>query len=247
MIDESRTYELDRAHVFHSWSAQGALNPMVVTRAEGSTVWDDQGTSYLDFSSQLVFTNIGHQHPKVVAAIQAQAAQLCTIAPGTANAARSEAARLIAGLAPDGLEKVFFTNGGADADRARHPDGPAAHRPDQGALDVPLLPRWHGARGQRDRRPAAVAERPRQRRHGALLRAVPLPQRVQRDHRGGGVRARARPPRAGHRARGRRSPSPRSSSSRSPAPPASCCRRPATCRRPRRSATSTASSTSPTR
>ena len=88
---------------------------MVVTRAEGSTVWDDEGNSYLDFSSQLVFTNIGHQHPKVVAAIQAQAATLCTIAPGTANAARSEAARLIAGLAPDGLEKVFFTNGGADA------------------------------------------------------------------------------------------------------------------------------------
>ena len=115
MIDESRTFELDRAHVFHSWSAQGALNPMVVTRAEGSTVWDDQGSSYLDFSSQLVFTNIGHQHPKVVAAIQAQAGQLCTIAPGTANAARSEAARLITGLAPDGLEKVFFTNGGADA------------------------------------------------------------------------------------------------------------------------------------
>ncbi len=115
MIDESRTYELDRAHVFHSWSAQAALKPMVVAKAEGSRLWDDQGKEYLDFSSQLVFTNIGHQHPKVVAAIQVQAGQLCTIAPGTANAARSEAARLISGLAPDGLEKVFFTNGGADA------------------------------------------------------------------------------------------------------------------------------------
>ena len=115
MIDDSRTYELDRAHVFHSWSAQGALKPMVVTKAEGSTLWDDEGNSYLDFSSQLVFTNIGHQHPKVVKAIQDQAATLCTIAPGTANAARSEAARLITSHAPDGLEKVFFTNGGADA------------------------------------------------------------------------------------------------------------------------------------
>ena len=115
MIDNSRTYELDRAHVFHSWSAQGSLRPMVVTRAEGSTVWDDRGNSYLDFSSQLVFTNIGHQHPRVVEAIQRQAALLCTIAPGTANAARSEAARLVADIAPDGLEKVFFTNGGADA------------------------------------------------------------------------------------------------------------------------------------
>jgi taurine---2-oxoglutarate transaminase len=115
MIDESRAYELDRAHVFHSWSAQAQISPMVITRAEGSSVWDDAGKEYLDFTSQLVFTNIGHQHPKVVAAVQEQAAHLCTVAPQFANAARSEAARLITELAGDGLEKVFFTNGGADA------------------------------------------------------------------------------------------------------------------------------------
>ena len=115
MIDESRTYELDRKHVFHSWSAQAQIKPMVVAKAQGSTVWDDQGAEYLDFSSQLVFTNIGHQHPRVVAAIQEQAATLCTIAPTAANAARSEAARLITDIAPEGLDKVFFTNGGADA------------------------------------------------------------------------------------------------------------------------------------
>ncbi len=115
MIDESRAYELDRQHVFHSWSAQAQISPMVITRAEGSTVWDDQGKDYLDFTSQLVFTNIGHQHPAVVAAIQEQAAKLCTIAPQFANAARSEAARLITGLAGETFEKVFFTNGGADA------------------------------------------------------------------------------------------------------------------------------------
>ncbi|MFI7249047.1 aspartate aminotransferase family protein [Micromonospora chalcea] len=110
-----RTYELDRAHVFHSWSAQALLDPMVVERAEGSYFWDGDGNRYLDFSSQLVNTNIGHQHPAVVAAIQEQAAKLCTIAPSYANDARGEAARLIAERAPAGMEKVFFTNGGADA------------------------------------------------------------------------------------------------------------------------------------
>ncbi len=115
MIDESRAFELDRQHVFHSWSAQAQINPMVVARAEGARLWDDAGNEYLDFTSQLVFTNIGHQHPKVVAAIQEQAARLCTVAPQFANAARSEAARLITELAGEGLEKVFFTNGGADA------------------------------------------------------------------------------------------------------------------------------------
>src|SRR5512145_963621 len=110
-----RTYELDRAHVFHSWSAQALISPMVVARAEGSCIWDHEGRRYLDFSSQLVNVNIGHQHPKVVAAIQEQAARLCTIAPQHANDQRSEAARLIAELAPGDLDKVFFTKGGADA------------------------------------------------------------------------------------------------------------------------------------
>lgn len=111
-----RTYELDRAHVFHSWSAQGALDPMVITAAQGSWVWDGAGSPLLDFSSQLVNTNIGHQHPAVVAGIQAQAARICTIAPQHANDARSEAARLIVERAPgDRLNHVFFTNGGAEA------------------------------------------------------------------------------------------------------------------------------------
>ncbi|MFP3814107.1 aminotransferase class III-fold pyridoxal phosphate-dependent enzyme, partial [Bacillus sp. SIMBA_005] len=63
----------------------------------------------------LVNVNIGHEHPKVVAAIQAQAEVLTTVAPAHANAVRAEAARLIVDIAPEGFEKVFFTNGGADA------------------------------------------------------------------------------------------------------------------------------------
>jgi taurine--2-oxoglutarate transaminase len=105
----------DRAHVFHSWSAQGALAPLPVARAEGSYFWDYDGRRHLDFSSQLVNTNLGHQHPRVTAAIAEQAARLATIAPQHAAEVRGQAAARIAALAPDGLEKVFFTNGGADA------------------------------------------------------------------------------------------------------------------------------------
>ncbi|MFD5278272.1 aspartate aminotransferase family protein [Pseudarthrobacter sp. NPDC058362] len=110
-----RAYELDRKHVFHSWSAQDLLDPMVISAAEGSYVWDGDGNKYLDFTSQLVNTNIGHQHPAVVSAIAAQATKLCTIAPSYANDARSEAARLIAERTPGELDRIFFTNGGADA------------------------------------------------------------------------------------------------------------------------------------
>ncbi|GAB2693580.1 aminotransferase class III-fold pyridoxal phosphate-dependent enzyme [Nocardia thraciensis] len=112
---DARAYELDRAHVFHSWSAQGALDPLVIAGGSGTRVWDHAGREYLDFASQMVNVNVGHQHPAVTAAIAAQAAQLTTIAPATANLARGEAAQRITALAPEGFDKVFFTNGGADA------------------------------------------------------------------------------------------------------------------------------------
>src|SRR5437867_4103127 len=108
-------YANDRAHVFHSWSAQGSLQPTVIAGARGSRMWDEKGRTWLDFASQLVNVNIGHQHPKLVAAIQEQAGRLCTIAPSMANDMRSEAARLIAELAPGDLDMVFFTNGGTEA------------------------------------------------------------------------------------------------------------------------------------
>ncbi len=111
----AEVYAADRAHVFHSWSAQAALKPLVLAGGLGSYVWDFEGRRYLDFSSQLVNTNIGHQHPRVVAAIAEQAATLTTIAPQYANEARGQAAARLAGLAPGGFSKVFFTNGGADA------------------------------------------------------------------------------------------------------------------------------------
>ena len=112
---DQRTHDLDRAHVFHSWSAQGALAPLVIAGGSGARLWDHSGRTYLDFSSQLVNTNIGHQHPAVVAAIAEQAGRLATVAPSTANLHRGEAAARITARAPEGFEKVFFTNGGADA------------------------------------------------------------------------------------------------------------------------------------
>lgn len=109
------TRELDRAHVFHSWSAQALIDPFPLAGGSGSTVWDHAGHRMLDFSSQLVNVNIGHQHPAVVEAIKAQADVMTTVAPSTANLARGEAAKRIVDLAPVGFSKVFFTNGGADA------------------------------------------------------------------------------------------------------------------------------------
>ncbi|WP_312211374.1 aspartate aminotransferase family protein [Pseudescherichia sp.] len=107
--------QMDRSYVFHSWSTQGNLNPLVIAGAEGCELWDYDGNSWLDFSSQLVNVNIGYQHPRVLAAMKAQLESLVTIAPATANLMRGEAAKRIVELAPEGFSKVFFTNAGADA------------------------------------------------------------------------------------------------------------------------------------
>jgi taurine--2-oxoglutarate transaminase len=109
------TVRRDGDHVFHSWSAQGLIDPLPVVRAEGCEFWDADGNRYLDFSSQLVNVNIGYQHPRIVEAIKEQADRMVTIGPAVGNETRSEAARLIAEVAPGDLDMVFFTNGGADA------------------------------------------------------------------------------------------------------------------------------------
>ena len=113
--DGAVAYDLDRSHVFHSWSAQGALKPFVMAGGLASSIWDYNGNRYLDFSSQLVNMNIGHQHPKVIDAIKAQADLLTMVAPAHANLARGQAAKRILAKAGRPFSKVFFTNGGADA------------------------------------------------------------------------------------------------------------------------------------
>ncbi len=118
MTDEdldAQAKALDREFVFHSWLAQADLDLPVIAGGAGATVWDHAGNRMLDFASQLVNVNIGHQHPALVKAIQEQAAALATIGPATANLTRGQAAERIIDKAPGGFAKVFFTNGGADA------------------------------------------------------------------------------------------------------------------------------------
>jgi len=111
----SETYDHDRQHVFHSWSVQTKLNPLVVTHGEGVYFWTEDGRKFLDLASQLVNANIGHQHPKVVKAIQEQAGKMTFVAPGIASEPRSKLAQLLSEVCPPNINRFFFTNGGADA------------------------------------------------------------------------------------------------------------------------------------
>lgn len=104
-----------REYTFFSWSVQKEANPIPIVRAEGVHFWDADGKRYLDFSSQLMNVNIGHQHPKVVEAIRQQANQLCYVHPGMATEPRARLGELLANVTPGDLSKTFFCLGGAEA------------------------------------------------------------------------------------------------------------------------------------
>jgi taurine--2-oxoglutarate transaminase len=107
--------DLSKEYTFFSWSVQGQVNPIPVGKAEGIYFWDTDGKRYIDFSSQLMNTNIGHQHPKVVKAIQDQAAELCFVHPGNTTEVRALLGKKLAEVTPGNLKKTFFALGGAEA------------------------------------------------------------------------------------------------------------------------------------
>ncbi|WP_251964769.1 aspartate aminotransferase family protein [Salinibacter ruber] len=89
--------------------------PMALVRGEGPYVWDAEGTRYLDFYGGHCVSLLGHCHPNVVAAVQAQAEQLIFYSNVAHSPVRARAARRLADLAPDGLGNVFFANSGSEA------------------------------------------------------------------------------------------------------------------------------------
>jgi taurine---2-oxoglutarate transaminase len=106
---------LCRRHTIFEWSVQTKVDPIPVDRAEGVYFWTPEGKRYLDFNSQLMCTNIGHSHPRVVKAIQEQAAKLCYANPFMATEPRARLGKKLAEITPGDLDTFFFTNGGAEA------------------------------------------------------------------------------------------------------------------------------------
>ncbi len=115
-LPDSEILPLSREHVFYTWSAQSRVNPIAVKRAEGVYFWDVDDKRYLDFNSMTMCVNIGHGNPRVIRAMQEQAAELPYAAPGMTTKIRALASRAVAEITPGGqLSKVLFTLGGADA------------------------------------------------------------------------------------------------------------------------------------
>ncbi|HET9703463.1 MAG TPA: aminotransferase class III-fold pyridoxal phosphate-dependent enzyme [Vicinamibacterales bacterium] len=106
---------LSKQHSLFEWSAQGAIDPIPVSRAKGIYFWTPEGKRFIDFNSQLMCTNIGHGDPRVIKAIQDQAATLAYANPFMATEARARLGKKLAEITPGDIEVFFFTNGGAEA------------------------------------------------------------------------------------------------------------------------------------
>lgn len=92
-----------------------AKRPLTIVRGEGARLWDDRGREYLDCISAHGVSNLGHGHPRVVAAVREQAARLIALPNAFGNDRRAELAAKLAAIAPPGLERAFFCNSGAEA------------------------------------------------------------------------------------------------------------------------------------
>lgn len=101
-----------------TWRKQGGWDPLLITRAQGSTFWDSDGRAYLDFASQVVATNLGHGNASVIAAITEQARVLPYIGPGFATEARARLSEALDGVLPPGLRRYFFSTSGTEANEA---------------------------------------------------------------------------------------------------------------------------------
>lgn len=102
-------------YCLQSWSKQKGLNPIPIEKAEGIYMYDFDGNRYADMSSQLVNLNVGHGNRAIIRAIQEQAEKYCYLSPAYGSEPRGELAKMIIERMPDNMGKVFFTNGGADA------------------------------------------------------------------------------------------------------------------------------------
>lgn len=110
--------ESAKRHLWMHFSALGqpVEDVSLIVRGEGCHVFDDQGRRYLDGLSSLFCVNVGHGRGELGDAAAAQARELgYSTVWGSIHPRAVELAERVAGFAPDGLERVFFTSGGSEA------------------------------------------------------------------------------------------------------------------------------------
>jgi taurine--2-oxoglutarate transaminase len=112
------TSETTRKYTYGTWRQQKGWTPLEVISADGCHFTDVTGKDYLDFSSQLMCSNLGHGNKAVIDAICEQAKRLPYVVPGFATEPRAKLSKALVEVMPKGLEKYFFATSGTEANEA---------------------------------------------------------------------------------------------------------------------------------
>ena len=233
---------LSKQYTLYEWVAQDVADPIPVATAKGCYFYTADGRRFLDFNSQSMSVNIGHGDQRVIDAIAGQAQRLAFTSPFHGPRAARPTGTQAGRADARGPGRRLLHQRRCRRQRERHQAGPPGHGPPQGPGPLPLLPRRHGRGHRGHRRPAPLGRR----RPASPASCAP------RTSTAGDARSRSpssEPSRSSRTSSCTKAatPSPPSSSSPSWAPTASSSRPTATCRACARSATATASCSSPTR
>jgi len=117
-LSSQEIVELTAKYTYGTWRKQKGWKPLHIVDAEGCYFTDGSGKRYLDFSSQLMCSTLGHKNQAVIKSIGEQAQKLAYVAPGFATDVRVELSKLLLEVLPEGLEKFFFTTSGTEANEA---------------------------------------------------------------------------------------------------------------------------------
>ena len=117
-LTSAEVIALTKKHNYGTWRKQKSWNPSHIVSADGCYFTDGNGNRILDFSSQLMCVNLGHNNAAVIKAIQDQAATLPYASPAYATTARAELSQILTEVLPSNLTKFFFTTSGTDANEA---------------------------------------------------------------------------------------------------------------------------------
>jgi adenosylmethionine---8-amino-7-oxononanoate aminotransferase len=119
-MSRERVVQLDKAHVWHPYTAMDVymreVDPFVIERAQGPYLFDMDGRRYIDANASWWLASLGHNHPRLVGALQRQATQMCHCSlAGTTHPQAAQLASELAAVAPPGLSRVFFSDDGSTA------------------------------------------------------------------------------------------------------------------------------------
>ena len=145
IIKSSNIAEMIKNYTYGTRRKQSGWNPLLITKAYDCYFEDSEGKKYLDFSSQLMCSNLGHSNKRIAESVYQQLISLEYIKPGYATEIRAKVSLELKSVLPDNLSKYFFGSSGTDANEADIKLIRLFHRKDKKIKIISNYNSYHGS------------------------------------------------------------------------------------------------------